>query len=212
MRRRRGSTRRRSSSRRSTAGRPITATTPASATAGSRRSRRTTCISSRSPGRSRPGGRSRSRRRRSWSTASSTSRRPTTSGRSTRARRARSGATPIRANQGFHIGHRGAAVYKDTVYLTTPDAHLVALDAQDGKVKWNVDDRRREEGLLVDQRAARHPQSPDRRRLRRLRQPARHAASRSTPRPASCSGPSTARRRPARPARSAAAPPAGRCG
>ena len=41
-------------------------------------------------------------------------------------------------NQGFHIGHRGAAVYKDSVYLTTPDAHLVALDARDGKVKWNV--------------------------------------------------------------------------
>ena len=41
-------------------------------------------------------------------------------------------------NQGFHIGHRGAAVYKDTVFLTTPDAHLVALDARDGKVKWNV--------------------------------------------------------------------------
>jgi alcohol dehydrogenase (cytochrome c) len=24
-------------------------------------------------------------------------------------------------NNAFHIGHRGAAVYKDTVYLTTPD-------------------------------------------------------------------------------------------
>ena len=42
------------------------------------------------------------------------------------------------ANQGFHIGHRGAAVYKDTVFLTTPDAHLVALDVKDGKVKWDV--------------------------------------------------------------------------
>ena len=42
-------------------------------------------------------------------------------------------------NQGFHIGHRGAAVYKDTVFLTTPDAHLIALDAKDGKVKWNVE-------------------------------------------------------------------------
>lgn len=42
-------------------------------------------------------------------------------------------------NQGFHIGHRGAAVYKDTVYLTTPDAHLVALDARDGSVKWDVE-------------------------------------------------------------------------
>ncbi|HEY7053318.1 MAG TPA: PQQ-binding-like beta-propeller repeat protein, partial [Mycobacterium sp.] len=43
-----------------------------------------------------------------------------------------------RSNEGFHIGHRGAAVYKDSVYLTTPDAHLVALDARDGKVKWDV--------------------------------------------------------------------------
>ena len=42
------------------------------------------------------------------------------------------------ANTGFHIGHRGAAVYKDTVFLTTPDAHLVALNARDGKVKWDV--------------------------------------------------------------------------
>lgn len=41
-------------------------------------------------------------------------------------------------NDGFHIGHRGAAVYKDFVYLTTPDAHLVALDARNGKVRWNV--------------------------------------------------------------------------
>jgi alcohol dehydrogenase (cytochrome c) len=42
------------------------------------------------------------------------------------------------ANDGFHIGHRGVAVYKDFVYLTTPDAHLIALDARDGKVKWNI--------------------------------------------------------------------------
>jgi alcohol dehydrogenase (cytochrome c) len=41
-------------------------------------------------------------------------------------------------NDAFHIGHRGAAVYKDTVYLTTPDAHLIALDARDGTVRWNV--------------------------------------------------------------------------
>jgi alcohol dehydrogenase (cytochrome c) len=41
-------------------------------------------------------------------------------------------------NEGFHIGHRGVAVYKDAVYFTTPDAHLVSLDARDGKVKWNV--------------------------------------------------------------------------
>ena len=41
-------------------------------------------------------------------------------------------------NSAFHIGHRGAAVYKDSVYLTTPDCHLIALNAKDGKVKWNV--------------------------------------------------------------------------
>src|SRR6266576_320354 len=42
-------------------------------------------------------------------------------------------------NQGFHIGHRGAAMYKGSVFLTTPDAHLVALDAKTGKVKWTVE-------------------------------------------------------------------------
>jgi alcohol dehydrogenase (cytochrome c) len=42
-------------------------------------------------------------------------------------------------NTGFHIGHRGVAVYKDFVYLTTPDAHLVALDARTGAVRWNVE-------------------------------------------------------------------------
>jgi alcohol dehydrogenase (cytochrome c) len=41
-------------------------------------------------------------------------------------------------NNAFHIGHRGAAVYKDTVYLTTPDCHLVALKAKDGTVKWDI--------------------------------------------------------------------------
>ena len=43
-----------------------------------------------------------------------------------------------RQNAAFHIGHRGAAFYKDTVYLTTPDCHLIALNAKDGKVKWDV--------------------------------------------------------------------------
>ena len=41
-------------------------------------------------------------------------------------------------NQGIHIGHRGVAVYKDSVYFTTPDAHLIRLDARDGTVKWDV--------------------------------------------------------------------------
>jgi alcohol dehydrogenase (cytochrome c) len=43
------------------------------------------------------------------------------------------------ANLGFHIGHRGVAVHGTSVYLTTPDAHLVALDARDGKVKWTIE-------------------------------------------------------------------------
>jgi alcohol dehydrogenase (cytochrome c) len=38
----------------------------------------------------------------------------------------------------FSIGHRGVAVYKDMVYLTTRDARLLALNAKDGSVKWNV--------------------------------------------------------------------------
>jgi alcohol dehydrogenase (cytochrome c) len=42
------------------------------------------------------------------------------------------------ANQGFHIGHRGVAVYKDAVFLTTPDAHLLSLDARNGKIRWDI--------------------------------------------------------------------------
>jgi alcohol dehydrogenase (cytochrome c) len=41
-------------------------------------------------------------------------------------------------NKAFHIGHRGVAIYKDWLYLTTPDAHLVSLDAKTGDVRWNV--------------------------------------------------------------------------
>jgi alcohol dehydrogenase (cytochrome c) len=44
-----------------------------------------------------------------------------------------------RMNDAFHIGHRGVAVYGDFVYLTTPDAHLLALDAGDGSVRWEVE-------------------------------------------------------------------------
>ena len=42
-------------------------------------------------------------------------------------------------NQGFHIGHRGVAVRGDLVYMTTPDAHLVALDARNGRVRWTIE-------------------------------------------------------------------------
>ena len=50
-----------------------------------------------------------------------------------------------RRTTGFHIGHRGVAVYKDLVYLTTPDAHLVALDARDRHGAVERRDRRRED-------------------------------------------------------------------
>jgi alcohol dehydrogenase (cytochrome c) len=41
-------------------------------------------------------------------------------------------------NKGFHIGHRGVAIYNESLYFTTPDAHLICLGAKDGKVRWNV--------------------------------------------------------------------------
>lgn len=42
------------------------------------------------------------------------------------------------ANKGFHIGHRGVAMYGDWLYYLTPDAHLICLNAKDGTVRWNV--------------------------------------------------------------------------
>src|SRR5579875_3539534 len=41
-------------------------------------------------------------------------------------------------NKGLHIGHRGVGMYKDWLFFVTPDAHLISLDAKDGKVRWNV--------------------------------------------------------------------------
>jgi len=36
------------------------------------------------------------------------------------------------------LGNRGAALYQDKVYYTTPDAHVIALDRESGKVVWDV--------------------------------------------------------------------------
>jgi hypothetical protein len=77
------------------------------------------------------------------------------------------------AIEGFHIGHRGAAIYKDFVYLTTP-MRTSSRSTRRPARSVGRRDRRREARLLVDQRAAHHPQPPARRRRRRLRQPARH--------------------------------------
>src|SRR5947209_808781 len=41
-------------------------------------------------------------------------------------------------NKGFHIGHRGVAMYGSWLYFTTPDAHLISLNAKDGTVRWDV--------------------------------------------------------------------------
>ncbi len=41
-------------------------------------------------------------------------------------------------NKGFHIGQRGVAMYKDWLFFLTPDAHLISLNASDGKVRWDV--------------------------------------------------------------------------
>ena len=84
------------------------------------------------------------------------------------------GATRYPANEGFHIGHRGVAVRGDLVYLTTPDAHLIALDARNGQVRWNGGIADAKTRLLVHERPAHHPQPPARRCLWRLRQSARH--------------------------------------
>lgn len=44
-----------------------------------------------------------------------------------------------RASQGDHIGHRGVAMYGEWLYFTTPDAHLVSLNAKDGSMRWTIE-------------------------------------------------------------------------
>jgi alcohol dehydrogenase (cytochrome c) len=39
---------------------------------------------------------------------------------------------------GWHIGNRGVAVLRETVYVETPDCNLVALSIKDGKEKWHT--------------------------------------------------------------------------
>ncbi len=40
---------------------------------------------------------------------------------------------------GDHIGHRGLGMYGNWLYFTTPDAHLLSLNAKDGTVRWKVE-------------------------------------------------------------------------
>jgi len=44
-----------------------------------------------------------------------------------------------KTQSGSAIGNRGVAVRNGTVYLETPDSHLVALDAATGTEKWRVE-------------------------------------------------------------------------
>jgi alcohol dehydrogenase (cytochrome c) len=44
-----------------------------------------------------------------------------------------------RKSEGDHIGNRGLGMYKNWLYFTTPDAHMICLDAKDGTVRWNVE-------------------------------------------------------------------------
>lgn len=44
-----------------------------------------------------------------------------------------------RPSVGNHIAQRGIALYKDRVYVGTPDAHLLCLNARDGKQIWDVE-------------------------------------------------------------------------
>ena len=43
-----------------------------------------------------------------------------------------------RPSEGDLIGQRGVAMYRDKLYFGTPDAHLVCLDARDGKELWET--------------------------------------------------------------------------
>jgi alcohol dehydrogenase (cytochrome c) len=44
-----------------------------------------------------------------------------------------------RPSEGDHIGSRGVAMYKNRLYFGTPDAHLICLDARNGKQIWDVE-------------------------------------------------------------------------
>ncbi|MGA2094704.1 MAG: acido-empty-quinoprotein group A [Candidatus Acidiferrum sp.] len=45
----------------------------------------------------------------------------------------------FRKSEGDHIGNRGVGMHGDSLYFTTPDAHLVCLSAKDGTVRWDVE-------------------------------------------------------------------------
>ena len=44
-----------------------------------------------------------------------------------------------RPSEGDHIGNRGVGMLGDSLFFTTPDAHLICLSAKDGTLRWNVE-------------------------------------------------------------------------
>jgi alcohol dehydrogenase (cytochrome c) len=42
----------------------------------------------------------------------------------------------VPTTEGLHIGARGVAMYKGWLFYTSPDAHLISLNAKDGTVRW----------------------------------------------------------------------------
>jgi alcohol dehydrogenase (cytochrome c) len=42
-----------------------------------------------------------------------------------------------RPSKGEHIGQRGVAMLKGSLFFATPDAHLISLNAKDGTVRWD---------------------------------------------------------------------------
>jgi len=43
-----------------------------------------------------------------------------------------------RTTQGEHIGNRGVAIYRDSLFFMAPDAHVVSLNRRNGAVRWKV--------------------------------------------------------------------------
>ena len=68
---------------------------------------------------------------------------------------------------GWHIGNRGVAVLRETVYFETPDCNLVSLNSKDGKEKLAHPDLRSGAVLLRLGRADHRQESRDHRRQRR---------------------------------------------
>ncbi len=62
----------------------------------------------------------------------------------------RSGSYTYPPNKGGTIGQRGVAMYHDSLYYLSPDAHLVCLNAKDGKPAMEGRGGGFRQGLLVN--------------------------------------------------------------